>query len=49
MSVLPNQSFASNDVVQIYKNANNTGAFTSNVSNSPTADEWGPIAIYYVR
>jgi len=41
--------FQSNDVIQIYKNANNTGTFTSNVSNSATVDEWGPIAIYYVR
>lgn len=41
--------FQSNDVIQIYKNVNNAGALTSNVSNSPTVDQWGPIAIYSVR
>ncbi len=40
--------FQSNDVLTIYKNQNNGGTFTSNVSNSTVVDEWGAIGIYYV-
>ena len=38
--------FEANDVIQIFKNVNNGGTFTSNTSNSATSDEWGSIAIY---
>jgi hypothetical protein len=38
--------FEANDVIQILKNVNNGGTFTSNTSNSATSDEWGSIAIY---
>ena len=41
--------FQSNDVIQIYKNTNNSGTYTSSISNSATVDEWGSIQIYYVR
>lgn len=41
--------FQSNDVLQIYKNVNNTGTFTSSISNSATQDGWGQIAIYSIR
>ena len=40
--------FQSNDVLEIYKNQNDGGTFTSNVSNANTLDEWGAIGIYYV-
>lgn len=40
--------FQSNDVLEIYKNQNDGGTLTSNVSNSTTVDEWGAIGIYYV-
>ena len=40
--------FQSNDVLEIYKNQNDGGTFTSNVSNSTVVDEWGAIGIYYV-
>ena len=39
--------FLSNDVIQVYKNQNNNGTI-SDVSNSVTVDEWGPISIYYL-
>lgn len=38
--------FQSGDVIQVLKNVNNGGTFTSNTSNSATSDEWGSIAIY---
>lgn len=41
--------FQSNDVLQIYKNVNNTGTYTPSISNSTQQDGWGQIAIYYVR
>lgn len=40
--------FQANDVIQIYKNQNNSGTFTSNVDVSATVDEWGSISIYRI-
>ncbi len=40
--------FQANDVLEIFKNQNNGGTFTSNVSNSTTVDEWGAIGIYRI-